>query len=165
VDLDLNHVAAVWRNMFVVYWLGETNPGAVARVTQHLQRLAAQFGTGIGLMQVVGATTGPPSSEAREALAKMLKGGSAYIVCSSLVVPGVGFRMAAARALATGLIMLARPSFPHEVYSTVEEAAIWHCSLLPPTGSSPVTPSDISSVVRTLQATLGETRPAMRRGS
>lgn len=163
VDVDLNHVAGVWKNMLVVYWLGETNPGAVARVTQHLQRLGAQFSTGIGLMQVVGATTGPPPSDARDALAKMLKSGSSFIVCSSLVVPGVGFRMAAARALATGLIMLARPNFPHEVYSTVEEAAIWHCSLLPPTEGPRVAPSDIVSIVKTLQARLSETRPAVGR--
>src|SRR5262245_49463821 len=98
VEVDEHHAAGTYRNMFLVCWAGETKPGAVARLIQPLSRLGEQFPEGIGLMQVVGATTGPPSSDARGALLKLLQAGSDIVLCSSLVVTGVGFRMAAARA-------------------------------------------------------------------
>jgi hypothetical protein len=156
VEVDPNHAAATWRNLFVVYWLGETKPGAVARLRQPLIKLGEQFKDGIGLMQVVGPKTVAPGSEARNALANLMKGASDIIVCSSLVVPGVGFRMAAARALATGLVMLARPPFPHQVYATVEQAAAWQSSVLPPHGLDAVQPRQILSVVEFLRKRLPE---------
>jgi hypothetical protein len=156
LEVDPNHAAGIWRNLLVVYWLGDTRPGAVARLTQPMLRLGAQFEDGIGLMQVVGPKTAAPTSEARAALATLLKAGREVIVCSSLVVPGVGFRMAAARGLATGLIMLARPPFPHEVYATVEQAAEWQCTRLPRHKSGPPRPDQVLSVVDALRCKLPE---------
>lgn len=160
-ELDPDHAVATWRNLLVIYWLGDTTPGAVIRLIQPLQRLAQRYADGVGLMQVVGAKTAAPSAESRAAIAKLMSAGAQSIVCSSLVVPGVGFRMAAARALATGLIMIARPPFPHQVYATVEEAAAWQCTLLPPGPHASPVPRDIIGVVRVLRGKLEE--PARRR--
>jgi hypothetical protein len=151
VEVDEHHAAASYRNMFIVCWTGDTKPGAVARLIQPMVRLGEQFPDGIGLMQVVSASTGPPSSEARGALSKLLQAGSEYIRCSSLVVPGVGFRMAAARAFATGLIMLARLRFPHEVYARVAEAATWQVTLLPPGKRAAMKAHDLIGAVNDLQ--------------
>jgi hypothetical protein len=154
VEIDPNHVAGVWRNLLVVYWLGTTTPGAVTRLKQPLLRLGEQFPDGVGLMQVVGPKTQAPDSEGRAALVHLLKSCSTVIVCSSLIVPGVGFRMAAARALATGLIMVARPGFPHEVFDTVERAAVWQRQLLPPRGEVQAEAEEIVEVVNFLRSKL-----------
>lgn len=162
VEVDEHHAAGSYRNMFLICWTGETKPGAVARLIQPLARLAEQFPEGIGLMQVVGAKTGPPSSEARGALSKLLQAGSDTVVCSSLVVTGVGFRMAAARAFATGLIMLARLRFPHEVYARVAEAATWQVALLPPGKRAAMKPHDLIAAVNELQSKSAEPPARLR---
>jgi hypothetical protein len=164
LEVDELHAAASYRNMFIICWTGDTKPGAAARLIQPMSRLGEQFPDGIGLMQVVGATTGPPSSEARGALSKLLQAGSEIILCSTLVVPGVGFRMAAARAFATGLIMLARLRFPHEVYARVAEAATWQVTLLPPGKRPAMKAHDLIAAVTELQKKQTDLalRPRMR---
>ncbi len=159
LEADREHAACTWRNLFVVYWLGETTPGAVARLHQPLLRLGQQHPEKLGLIQVVGASTAAPPSEARDALAKFLKAGGEVIACSALVVPGVGFRMAAARALATGLVMLARPPFQHQVYATVDQAASWLSSVVPSLEGPPMQAREIVAVVTNLQNRVQDRRP------
>jgi hypothetical protein len=45
-----------------------------------------------------------------------------------------GFKMAAVRAIVSGISVLARPGYPHVVFSNVLKAADWISTLLPPTG-------------------------------
>ncbi len=119
-----------WKCFAIACWRRETRATAV----QLLAKLVAQLGkahpSGIGLMQLVSASARPP--EARAELSQLLETSAQWVRCSSLVVVGEGFRMAAARALAATLIQLARPPFPHKVFASVEQAATWHRQVLPP---------------------------------
>jgi len=110
-------------------------------------------------MQVVASSAGPPSGAARSALANMFRTVSHGIIGSSLVVPGVGFRMATARAIATGMIMLARLRFPHEVHSSVERGAAWHASLHS-NGDAPFQTRNIVLTVHSLEGEVARMKPA-----
>ena len=147
VEMDEHHGAATWQNLFMVYWNGQTKADAVTRLTRPLLDLKAENPSGIHLIQVVAAKSGPPSNEARTALVALLRAASSGTISSSLVVPGVGFRMAAARAFATGLIMVVQLRFPHEVYASVERAAAWHCDFLASHAARSIAPWQIVAAV------------------
>jgi hypothetical protein len=145
------HVFAHWRNLVVAYWIGRTNSSAVLRLNTALTRLGEEFKEGIGLIQVVHEKAPAPESTSRSALQAMLRDQSDIIACSSVVSPGVGFRAASVRALITGLVMLARPKFPHLIHATVEETAKWHAEHLPG-GSVPPNPRAILRAIRDIIA-------------
>lgn len=162
IEVDEHHGAATWQNLFMVYWNGETKADAVTRLIRPLLSLKSQAPAGIHLIQVVAAKAGPPSSEARAALVALLRAASPGTIGSTLIVPDVGFRMAAARAFATGLSMLVRLKFPHEVYASVERAAARHCDLAASHPADPMAPWQIVAAVEELirQTEAGKGAPA-----
>jgi hypothetical protein len=131
VERTLEHVFGSWRNLMVAYWIKQTNPAAVLRLNTALGRLGSEFESGIGLVQVIHEKAPAPDGISRSALQAMLRDKSDIIACSSVVSPGVGFRAASVRALITGLVMLARPKFPHVIHATIEDTARWHAEHLP----------------------------------
>jgi hypothetical protein len=66
----------------------------------------------------------------------VLRAAGKSVACSGIVFEGTGFKMAAVRAIVTGLTMLARPEFPHLVFADVQEASKWMCARLPSLGAS-----------------------------
>lgn len=132
VHVDDKHAVGVWRNDVLVIWRGETEARAVERLRGVLNRVAMQQGMKLGILQyVLPDAPIPTSKEVREQLALMLQEARRTVACSAMVAPGTGFRIAAGRAMVTGLTMLVRPGFPHVVFSTLEEAAEWQSRLLP----------------------------------
>jgi len=67
----------------------------------------------------------PPPSEAREAVAIFLRSAAGKVRMSAVMHEGFGFRAAAVRSVVTGLSMLVRLPYPHEIFATVEQAANW----------------------------------------
>ncbi len=55
----------------------------------------------------------------------VLKSGNGHVRASALVFEGEGFSASMVRAVATGLALLARTSFPHHVFADVTAAADW----------------------------------------
>lgn len=152
--VEKNAAVATHGRMMQIMWRGQTTVEAVHRARQILLGLVADRPTALGLMQVVELNSPPPDAAAREALADLLAAGKGFITCSSLVYPGTGFWAAAARAFVTGLTMLARPGFPHEIFPTTERAAEWHAQQM----SGPNCPSrqDICADIERLRAALGK---------
>jgi hypothetical protein len=131
LEVDRNHAVGSWGNLLIIVWRGVTHIVALERATEYLAALIAAHPEGIGLLQVAEMTAPPPDGAVRQGVARMLASGRGHVTSSSLVYSGTGFWMAAARAFVTGLTMLSRPGFPHEVFATVDEAAQWHSRLLP----------------------------------
>ncbi len=129
---DVHCIAGTFHNVAIVVWDNDTQTEALRMVTDMLTRLGAQFPAGIGLVQVVGERHPALRAEARAELNKMLKAGAGHIRCSSLVFEGHGFRAAAVRGIAAGLMMLARVPFPHHVFGDLQPALDLQLAHLPP---------------------------------
>jgi len=138
----------------MIVWRLHTSDAAVARAEKHLAALMRAYPDGVTLIQVAEPTAPPPSGSARNAVAKLLHSGRNHIKSSSLVCAGTGFALATARALVTGLAMLMRTGFPHEVFATVKEAADWHARFPAPKNQRAFASQDIVSAVADLTAIL-----------
>ncbi len=120
-----------WSGFVIACWHVETTSSTVRRLQELIGRVGEAQPSGIGLMQVVAPAARPPASEVRAALTEMLRSSGPWVRCSSVVVAGEGFRVAAARAVIATLGQVARPTFLHRVFSSVAQASTWHRSLLP----------------------------------
>lgn len=122
---DAEHCRALLPNLVVAHWFHRTTPWAVTSLTELLRRAKRLYPHGVGLIQVVSADAELPGTEARTGLAELLREGSGGVVASSVIMPGAGFKVAAARGLVTGLSLLVRPAFPHVVHSNLRESTLW----------------------------------------
>jgi len=111
-----DYAVGVWRNVLVVDWRIRTTGDGARDVHFRLQRLARAYPEGVFYLAFVAEQASPPDFEARQTLANMLKAGRS-ILAGSVVFDGAGLRGAFVRGVATGLVMLARPSFPFVVCS------------------------------------------------
>jgi len=154
LEIDAHHAVGIYDNFMVVTWRGETTVAAVERAEKQLVRLMRAYPDGIALMQVAEQGAPPPDGASRNAVAKMLHSGSGQIQSSSLVCPGTGFAMAAGRAFVTGLSMMMRVGFPHQVFATLEDAAAWHAQKWPPGNTRQLSPSDLVAIASGLTVAL-----------
>jgi hypothetical protein len=111
-----DYTVGVWRNVLVVDWRERTTGDGARDVHFRLQRLARTHAEGVFYLAFVAEQAAPPDFEARQTLANMLKAGRS-ILAGAVVFDGAGLRGAFVRGVATGLVMLARPSFPFVVCS------------------------------------------------
>jgi hypothetical protein len=143
IEVDRDHAVGSRGNFLAVVWRGRTSITAVSRCQMFLDNLKAEYpAEGVGLLQLAEPGAPPPDGAVRAAVSRLLASGAGSVKSSCLVYAGTGFYMASARALVTALTMLAKTSFPHEVFATVADAAAWHARLLPQ-----VTPKDIITLV------------------
>lgn len=127
---DEQHCRGLFPNLVVAYWHKRTLPSAVSGLGDLVRRGKQRFPQGVALVQVVSVDAEMPNSDVRAQLADLLREGGGKVVGSSVVVPGVGFKVATARGFVTGLALLVRPPFPHVVHSTIGESALWLSQLL-----------------------------------
>jgi hypothetical protein len=105
-----------WANVFMISWRQETTVSAVVQVRKECERFGRLHPDGIFLLTIIEAEASVPSAAARTTLAAFLKAGN-YILASAVVIEGHSFRAALVRGVVTGLTLLARQPFPHQVCS------------------------------------------------
>jgi hypothetical protein len=66
-----------------------------------------------------------PEPGSREVLAQLLKGLSDRVVMSGVAFEGDGFVAASVRGIVMGLTAMARQPFPHRVFASIKELALW----------------------------------------
>lgn len=143
---DPDHAVARVGNLVIVVWVGETRAHDVRHVGELLRGIGRSVGK-VGLMQVIAHQAKPPDQDTREALIELLKTGRDRLAASAVVYPGEGFFMAAARAFVSGVAMLARPGFPHMVFSGRDEACEWITRLLPRVDDYAWTTREVGEIV------------------
>jgi hypothetical protein len=111
-----DYAVATWGNVFVNIWRHETSLGAANSVRAACDRFGAEHPRGVLLLTVIHETAPAPPPAARNAIAEWLKNGH-YIRASAVVMEGQSFRAAFVRGVVTGLTLLARQPFPHQVCS------------------------------------------------
>lgn len=134
VTRDRDHCRGLLPHIVVAHWFAETTFPAIHGLDALVKRAAHRHPEGVCLIQVVSPGAAMPSGEARSELASLLRSRASALLGSAVVMPGEGFRVAAARAVVTGLAMLVRPPFPHVVHASVLESAGWFAELLRPKG-------------------------------
>lgn len=130
VHADKDYALGSLGPIYIVVWRNETTLAGA----QHLASGFGEFrrpGVAHGLVTIVEPGAPLPDSDARETIAKFLRAASDHLVVSAVVFEGEGFRGAAVRGVVTGLTMLARQSYPHRVFGTIDEAAPWYASHSP----------------------------------
>jgi hypothetical protein len=145
-------LVGTWRNVVIVLWRVSTLPEDVAFTSDLLARLAKMHPEGVGLFQSVEDTClERPSGPTKEAIARLLRDGRSYIKASTVLFNGQGFRAAVVRAVATGLISLTRPGFPHQAHTSIEEAARVHAEHLVPRSVHDAFAAGVERAVRHLR--------------
>jgi hypothetical protein len=131
VHADEHCILGTFRNVAIAIWHNDTHIEALRILGGVLPRLAAQFPDGIGLMQIVGERHPPLRADSRGELNRMLRAASSCIRCSTVVFEGQGFRAAAVRGIAAGMVMLMRVPFPHQVFGNLSLALDTQVAHLP----------------------------------
>jgi hypothetical protein len=122
---DADYCIATWYNMFVVIFRKETRMDVVQALPAHLKPFAAAHPHGIGLLTIIEQHAPAPPSEVRAAVARFLSNCAGTVKASAVAFEGTGFRAAMVRGVVTGVNLLARLPYPHQVFATVPDGANW----------------------------------------
>ncbi|WP_438003823.1 serine/threonine-protein kinase [Sorangium sp. So ce321] len=125
-----DYILASWRQILCIIWRRETTNEGVRRLCDACRDFAKQHPRGIGLLTVIESGAPLPPAAVRKELADFLAGASAFIRCSAVVVEGAGFRAAAVRSVVTGLSLVARQRYPHQVCD-MRKAGLMFADILP----------------------------------
>jgi hypothetical protein len=118
-------VIGAGRGVVVAFWRHDTHVEDVeelARAVRSAQRGAKEP---VRLVQVVPQSAVTPDGRVRAALARMLRGLRGVVSHSVVLYEGEGFRAAMIRSIATSVLSLSSPGFPHRVFGKLPEAAAW----------------------------------------
>ncbi|HEX5655622.1 MAG TPA: hypothetical protein VFX59_00435 [Polyangiales bacterium] len=114
-----------WDRCVGVVWKRETTAEGVEALAHAYREQATRYPSGVYLLTIVEKDAPMPSTEQREAVAVFLRAGSGRTRMSAVVIEGTGFRAAAVRSVVTGLAMLVRLPYPHEIFGSLDQAAKW----------------------------------------
>ncbi|MFW6066845.1 MAG: hypothetical protein ACOC97_00785 [Myxococcota bacterium] len=151
-DLDL--ATGAWRHLYVLVWRNDTTLEGVERVRKDFRDWAAGVEGPLALITVVQEQCPLPSPEARKDLGRWLGEISDRIRASAVIYEGAGFKSASVRGVVTGLTLIARQAYPHKVFASVSEAALWLSSTAQSQGIQDLPSDGITTAVRTLRASL-----------
>lgn len=132
LECSREHAFGAMPGVMFYVWRGVTTVAAARGIGTHIARIHADHAKRpCVLLGVVEAGTPPPEAEARKVLTESMKAGGAYLQASALAFEGEGFQASMVRAVATGLALLARTPYPHQVFASVPLAAQWLSSVAP----------------------------------
>jgi hypothetical protein len=131
---DEAHLVAIHRNVYITAWWGETTAARLRRVGEIGDELARQWPRGFVTLALIRAANAYLPANARAEAEKLSKSPSPNLKAIAQVIYGTGFKAAAIRSLATGMVLLARSKRPTKVFGTLESASTWlvpHMNALP----------------------------------
>jgi hypothetical protein len=114
-------VAQVWTRETTLAGVDELRRAVDERVAAHRK---------IFVLIVTDKTCRPPSWEARDRIAQVMRQHKDTIEACALVFEGTGLAAATIRGVVAGLNMLARHPFPYRVFATLPDALDW-CGTFP----------------------------------
>jgi hypothetical protein len=158
VEVDANHGKATIGNMVLVVWTGTTTAQAYKHLVRLIQQLNAENREGIGILQTVELGAEPPDSTARKEFSGVMQECEHAVKHFSVVHEGSGFKAASVRAIMSGVYLLARPTFPHVVMSSLLDAAAWHAERQREIGRRDVRERDIIDTVQQLRERISAIR-------
>lgn len=153
IEVDANHCFASCGPILLMVWRRETTRPGVMKARRAILALAERHPGGLGLVMIVESTAEVPSGEVRSALSQALGDFGPLVRRSALIHEGTGFRAAAVRAIVTGISLVARQPYPHQVFDRVELAVTWVVQGLPRDAPSAEDLRDAIGALRNHQVT------------
>ncbi len=153
---DPDQSLATWNDILVLIWHVNTTKQGVDRLDSTCSAFAKTRPNGVALVTIVEENAPMPPAEARDAMATFLGRQSAVVKASAVIYEGSGFRAAAVRSVVAGLTLMARQTYPHKVFATVDEGITWLAPLLP----VPASKADVVTMLTALRESIGQRRTA-----
>src|SRR5262249_15633650 len=122
VGSDSDYATATYRNVVIVVGIRNTRPHHAHLPTATVERLTPRYRDGIGFISVVEEKATTPNSATRAPLGRFIVDMAPYIRCGTVIIGGSGFFAATARGISSGLMLVARPIFPQQVFKPEDEA-------------------------------------------
>jgi hypothetical protein len=120
-----HYVFASWRNLTILYWLGQ----AVGPAVRRLQAITAEFveahPEGISNIHLVKDGAGLPDTQARVGFNAIMERHPNAFACISIVLLGAGFWASALQSVITGLLMVAPRTFMLRFAGNPAELRTW----------------------------------------
>lgn len=116
---------ATWNGVLIQIWRRGTPLESARMARAAARRMAAEQAGAITSIVIVEPTAEMPDSMARAELSGMAIDQTTRMACVALVHEGTGFRVAMIRAVMTGLMLVAKQTFPHGVFAEVDQACAW----------------------------------------
>ncbi|MGH1347406.1 MAG: hypothetical protein ACRBN8_37955 [Nannocystales bacterium] len=151
-----------WAPSVMLYvWRAATTIEAARASTATIlsAREASPTGRGV-LLGIVEERTPPPAAAVRREIAEAMSSNGDFVFASALVFEGGGFQGSMVRMVAAGLSMLSRLPFPHHVFDSVSDGALWleRASAKEPTHIEAATLEALIAGVRQAPMTSGSAR-------
>jgi hypothetical protein len=142
----------------VVFWRHHTHVEDVDELARAVRSAQRGSEEPVRLVQVVPQSATTPDGRVRAALARMLRGLTGVVSHSVVLYEGEGFRAAMIRSIATSVLSLSSPGFPHRVFGQLPEAAAWMSG-----GDTALSARHIEEVVERVRTAVGRANAADRR--
>lgn len=151
LHVEADYALATWKQVFVIFWRGETTLAAVANVRRRVGEFGALHPEGTGLFSLVYEDSPLLNAKVGEGIAQFLREAT-HVRASALVFEGTGFRATTVRSVVKGMTMLARQRFSHRVFASLDEAGRWLMPSLAATGVPIGEPDELVAAIAQLRA-------------
>jgi hypothetical protein len=120
-----DHVIATYRHLAIIIWKVNTTLEGVRALREAARALAGAHPAGIGLLTLVEEGAPAPSGPARASMAQAAQTLGDVVRASAVTFEGDGLRASLVRAVVSGVNLVAKQPFPHQVFATVQAASQW----------------------------------------
>ncbi|HEV8323373.1 MAG TPA: hypothetical protein VG389_17285 [Myxococcota bacterium] len=118
-------LVASWHNVFFGYWCGGATVQALRILEGHERALHARLGERLAVYTIVEPSAMRFDEAARVEATRVAREMGPKVAGHAQVIDGTGLIAAAARAIVTGVNLLARQPHPARVFSKDGDAARW----------------------------------------
>lgn len=127
-------IAASFRDLFFVVWLGQSNIDILRSVLAHERALVRRLlGRKMAVLTVLESSTiRLPDAATREMVDTGRRELAPHTKAEAVVLPKSGFAAATIRGMIAGIMLLQRPPFPAIVLDGLDEAFSWMAPRLDP---------------------------------
>jgi hypothetical protein len=145
-------IAASWRELFFVVWLGAGGVDVLRAVSGHQKALSRRLGgRKIAVLTVIPSTSiKMPDAETRAFVDARRSELAALMKAEAVVLLTSGFTTAMIRSIIAGIMLLQRPGHPAKVLDELEEAFKWMAWRLEPEEGQRLTPGDLAAAYAAL---------------
>ena len=123
---DQNHWVGGYGPLLILFWIKEVEP----KVCRQLQTLVREYSARqpdqrVSVLSISLPGSQAPSTEARKALAELIRETGSNISRVAIVREGHGFMASAVASIVVGIQMLAKPVAPHKPFNNTADAVSW----------------------------------------
>lgn len=132
-------------NLGLIIWRDHANITRVERIVEAFARFDGE--QGFGLLSIIGPRVNPPGPDVRNVMDQAMRAYRDRLLAIATVVHTEGMFGGLSRVIARTLSIVSRTPYPHNVYSSIDEAARWLPYLLARPSMPELAPSTIVEAI------------------